>query len=196
MSCRLVGRSRCQLVPSGLVLVKAAWIRRENSSTSWLTGGSLLLDNLIIFTVLDEIEERLSASFLYQRLFRGTAPALPGLKRCYVWFDSLENNTAANCWGLATAYGDTPECRHKEFMLWNPSLAESTSVFFLNPETTATESSSWSNAYTYPCTLSVSNSYCVKLMPGITTTSTAFATPAPLPADQTTKCTLWYNPTS
>ncbi|KAF5561912.1 hypothetical protein FNAPI_3459 [Fusarium napiforme] len=85
---------------------------------------------------------------------------------------------AADCWAMATVWDITPE----EFILWNPSLDDSS------------KKGSGSNSYNYPCTLSESVSYCVALesataVPGPRKED---APPSPRAADEVQNCTSWF----
>ncbi|KAL6355273.1 hypothetical protein LRP88_10859 [Fusarium phalaenopsidis] len=98
----------------------------------------------------------------------------------------LANITAtpnlADCWSMAMVHDITPE----EFILWNPSLAKSSS------------NASDSHSYNYPCTVSESVSYCVALesatqAPG---EEDVEAPPSLRAAGEVENCTAWFAPES
>jgi hypothetical protein len=93
----------------------------------------------------------------------------------YVWFgDHTDNDNVVDCWNLAQVHDIPPEvcsdpflnCTNqsnssKELILWNPSLSqkELTSASLMATAASLTAK----NPYAYPCTLSMSSSYCVAL---------------------------------
>ncbi|KAK9769569.1 putative LysM domain-containing protein [Seiridium cardinale] len=88
-----------------------------------------------------------------QRLTRSTFLSLS-----YLWFNETTDISIADCWTLASLFGNSAE----DFIAWNPSLSDDTTASIILPSETATVSSS-SVEYTYPCTASASSSYCVEL---------------------------------
>ncbi|KAJ4269754.1 hypothetical protein NW762_001422 [Fusarium torreyae] len=68
----------------------------------------------------------------------------------------------------------------KEFVLWNPSLGDSS------------KKDSGSNPYNYPCTLSESVSYCVQLEFPTPTPQKEEAPPSPRAAGEVQNCTAWW----
>ncbi|QGI60004.1 hypothetical protein CEK26_003983 [Fusarium fujikuroi] len=111
-----------------------------------------------------------------------TIPIANGTRQdCNQYFfilNTTEAPLAADCWGLATGWDITPE----EFILWNPSLDESS------------KKGSGSNSYNYPCTLSESVSYCVALESATAVPGPRKEEPPPNPraADEVQNCTSWF----
>ncbi|QGI77205.1 hypothetical protein CEK25_003934 [Fusarium fujikuroi] len=111
-----------------------------------------------------------------------TIPIAIGTRQdCNQYFfilNTAEAPLAADCWGLATGWDITPE----EFILWNPSLDESS------------KKGSGSNSYNYPCTLSESVSYCVALESATAVPGPRKEEPPPNPraADEVQNCTSWF----
>ncbi len=122
----------------------------------------------------------------------------------YIFFDNVTDNAAADCWALSMIYDITGE----EFILWNPSLANTNEVLTESARISATASAiaaaamtsttatTTGNAYAYPCTLSANTSYCVALMSPTAAPAATLAPPSPRAAGEVANCTTWYAPRS
>ncbi|KAL2867795.1 LysM peptidoglycan-binding domain-containing protein [Aspergillus lucknowensis] len=133
--------------------------------------------------------------------YPSTFPVIPlanGTRRdCYhyVWFDNITDNAAADYWGLAMVADISPEEITPRRRLWNPSLSEnSTSV---GPPRTITLvddeiATAYSNAYAYPCTLSATSSYCIRVASPTSTTVKPLRTPSPRANGEVANCTAWH----
>ena len=122
----------------------------------------------------------------------------------YIYFENVTDNAAADCWALSMIYDITGE----EFILWNPSLANTNEALTESARISATASAiaaaaiasttatTTGNPYAYPCTLSANTSYCVALMSPTVAPAATLAPPSPRAAGEVANCTTWYAPQS
>ncbi|KAG6978016.1 LysM domain-containing protein [Fusarium oxysporum f. sp. conglutinans] len=114
----------------------------------------------------------------------------------YYWIENVTDDGSANCWALADIYSIDPE----EFVLWNPSLAKVSCHSYELPveDSTSTPSAgikTYINEFAYPCTVSESQSYCVRLSsatdsPHANKGEDGDTSTVPMPERTTTKSTV------
>ncbi|KAF5697167.1 peptidoglycan-binding lysin domain-containing protein [Fusarium mundagurra] len=102
----------------------------------------------------------------------------------YTYIRNITDNPVANSWSLCNLWDQSPQ----DFILWNPSLAESKDAETFE----ATTEKPAVNPYTYPYTLSANSSYCVMLASPTPTPDVDIQPPTPLAAGTPANCTRYH----
>ncbi|KAH7148159.1 hypothetical protein DER46DRAFT_564771 [Fusarium sp. MPI-SDFR-AT-0072] len=102
----------------------------------------------------------------------------------YTYMTNITDNPVADCWSLCNLWDQSPQ----DFILWNPSLAESKDAETFE----ATTEEPAVNLYTYPCTLSANSSYCVMLASPTPSPDVDIQPPTPLAAGTPANCTRYH----
>ncbi|RFN48871.1 peptidoglycan-binding lysin domain [Fusarium flagelliforme] len=102
----------------------------------------------------------------------------------------------ANCYTLSILY----TIDFKDFILWNPSLADTSTTEEDRNETDAasiTDTVAYTHDFTNSCTISSNRLYCVGLSSAATyeatSAKTGIATPTPRAAREIANCTMWFD---
>ncbi|CAG7558819.1 unnamed protein product [Fusarium equiseti] len=128
----------------------------------------------------------------------GTFPIAYGSRldcQHYWWIDNATNPVLANCYMLSSIYGTEFE----DFILWNPSLADTSTAEAYNgtDEASVTASLIRYHEFKYTCTMALSLSYCMALPSPATceatTAKTEIATPTPRAGGEIANCTMWFD---
>ncbi|KAM0546635.1 hypothetical protein ACHAPJ_010773 [Fusarium lateritium] len=157
-------------------------------------------------TVIDDLFKQLKSSTSHNVAnpldrYHSSQPVIPlanGTRKdcdAYYWVENITDNGSADCWALTNIYSIEPE----DFVLWNPALVKVADTTYDTPSKDTTNVSpsgmnTYSNEYAYPCTVSESQSYCVRLSSATDAPDDEDVIEAPTPraAGEIANCTSWF----
>ncbi|RBR23788.1 uncharacterized protein FIESC28_03404 [Fusarium coffeatum] len=111
----------------------------------------------------------------------------------YHWYQNTSDPAFANCYALSILYS----IEFEDFILWNPSLADTSTTEDYNGTDSASVTDNVTSAhdFTNSCTISSNRLYCVALSASATSTSakTGIATPTPRAGGREVGIPRWYS---